>query len=97
MGGQGPEHQAAVDAAVVVDALQGLHQVVLGDRLGQNEVAHLHAQSLGPLGGTPLIGDVVGLFAHPDDGEDGGHARLLQGGTLIQQPLAHGLGHGAAF
>ena len=69
--GQGTEEEHAVDLVVGVDVVNDLEELLLAHVLGEDELLHRHAQGLGPLGGAPLVAEVVGPLAAADDGQGG--------------------------
>ena len=90
--GEGPEEEAAVDAAVSVDLVNDLQQRLLGGVGGEGEYPGGHPHLFTALEGATLVGQVLRTLAYPDDGQRGDHTPLPQPGCPVSQPLGDGLG-----
>ena len=87
---QGAEDEHAVDALVVVEGFDVLHQLFLSDIGGKNDVLHFNADRRTALHGALLVGDVVLSLADAKDREGGGDALLLESGDFSRESFVHG-------
>ena len=81
-----------MDGGVCVDAGNDAQQLFLRSVGGQKELLHLDAHFCTADHDAFLIGEVIGAFAHPDDGQRGDNALFPQCGAAGGICFVHG-GH----
>ncbi len=92
-GGQGAEHEAAVDAVVGVHRVDHRFQLALGGIGRQLEAAHGEPQGLGPLARGALVGQIVRTLPHAHDGQRRSHADRGQALDAGRQIVGQGRRH----